>query len=81
MEQQVINLYNVSIYSISNTHLLYVQYITDISWQSETHTFVVGLRLNKNENLDNIYQCLPMRWWLVVYGEGNRNTDETTDLQ
>jgi len=24
---------------------------------------------------------LPMRWWLVVYGEGNRNTDKTTDLQ
>jgi hypothetical protein len=22
-----------------------------------------------------------MRWWLVVYGEGNRNTDKTTDLQ
>jgi hypothetical protein len=20
-----------------------------------------------------------MRWWLVVYGEGNRNTDKTTD--
>ena len=52
----------MSIYSISNTHLLYVQYITDISWQSETHIFVVGLRLNKNENLDNIYQCF------MVYG-------------
>ena len=49
-------MYNVSIYSISNTHLLEVQYITDISWQSETHTFFFGLKLNKNKNLDYIYK-------------------------
>jgi hypothetical protein len=39
------NLYNVSIYSISNTHLLQVQYITDISWQSETRTFFLGPKI------------------------------------
>jgi hypothetical protein len=48
----------VSIYSISNTHLLLVQYITDTSWQSETHTFYFGLILNKNKNLErNVLSC------------------------
>jgi hypothetical protein len=34
---------------------IHIYYITDISWESETHTFLFGLKLNKNKNLDNVY--------------------------